>query len=124
MAADGNRIDTPAAVAAGRKPAQPVANFDELLALLERRWAMMIISRLCKRPLGFAELLRAIPAMSPQMMLLRLRELEQHGIVEKVVVVTVASKVKYGLTDSGRALRPAVSALLDWASTRGDVLHA
>jgi DNA-binding HxlR family transcriptional regulator len=94
-----------------------VAHHDKLLQLLERRWAMVIISRLCRHPLRFSELQRAIPGIAPKIMLDRLRELQHHGIVEHIAFLDVSSKAKYALTESGQALRPAVNALLEWASS-------
>jgi DNA-binding HxlR family transcriptional regulator len=95
-----------------------ITNHDELLQLLERRWAMVIIARLCRHPLRFSELQRAIPGMSPRMMMLRLHELEHHGIVERVAFPEVSTREKYTLTASGQALRPAVNALLEWTMSR------
>jgi DNA-binding HxlR family transcriptional regulator len=93
------------------------ANPDELLQLLERRWAMVIISRLCGQPQRFSELLRAIPDISPKMMIERLKELEQYGVVDRTMFLEMPPRVEYTLTDAGQALRPAVNALLQWASS-------
>lgn len=116
--ADMNVIESPVGGFAEIEPADRISSLDVLLQLLERRWAMMIISRLCRRPLRFSELQRAIPGMSPKMMLDRLRDLEQHGIVERVTFPEDSSRLKYTLTSSGKQLRPAVNALFEWASAR------
>jgi DNA-binding HxlR family transcriptional regulator len=100
-------------------PQDRLENLDRLLQLLERRWALMIVSRLCMRPMRFSELLRAIPLMSPKMMLDRLAELEHHGIVGRISLSEASSRAKYTLTSAGQELQPAVHALLEWARSRG-----
>jgi DNA-binding HxlR family transcriptional regulator len=72
--------------------------------------------------LRFSELERAIPGVSQKMLIQQLRELERDGIVARTVHPQVPPKVEYGLTDLGRALCPALQALLDWAALRGAAL--
>jgi DNA-binding HxlR family transcriptional regulator len=94
--------------------AHPVAaNPDRMLQLLERRWVLVILARLCGQPLGFTELQRAIPEVSTKMMVERLRDLQDCGLVERT---KFPKRTKYTLTASGQALRPAVSAIFEWAS--------
>jgi DNA-binding HxlR family transcriptional regulator len=91
------------------------------LKLLEGRWKMVIIFRLFAQPvLRFSELERVIPAVSQKMLIQQLRELERDGIVQRTIYPQVPPKVEYSLTDLGRALYPALDALLKWASLRGD----
>ncbi len=92
---------------------------DKLLCILGRRWALVIIARLCPRPLRFSELLRTIPELSPKMMLERVRELEDYGIMERTRLTEMPGKGKYyALTASGQALRPAVMAFVEFASSQ------
>jgi DNA-binding HxlR family transcriptional regulator len=68
--------------------------------------------------LRFSELERAIPAISQKMLIQQLRQMEQDGIVQRVVHHQVPPKVEYGLTVWGQALCPALDALLQWAAAR------
>lgn len=63
----------------------------------------------------FSDLERAIPAISQKMLIQQLRKLEADGIVRRIVHPQVPPKVEYCLTDWGKALCPALDALLIWA---------
>ena len=72
----------------------------------------------------FSELERAIPGVSQKMLIQQLRELERDGIVQRTIHPQVPPKVEYKLTTFGKALRPALRALLAWATLRkGTGLH-
>ena len=87
--------------------------------MLEGRWKLVIIFHLFVQPvLRFSELERAIPAVSQKMLIQQLRELERDGIVRRTVHPQVPPKVEYALTKFGRALCPALDALLKWAALR------
>jgi DNA-binding HxlR family transcriptional regulator len=100
-----------------------VTQAEEALKIIEGRWKLVILSHLFETPiLRFSELERAIPGVSQKMLIQQLRELERDGIVARTVHPQVPPKVEYGLTDLGRALCPALQALLDWAALRGAAL--
>jgi DNA-binding HxlR family transcriptional regulator len=91
----------------------------EALRILEGRWKMVILFHLFARPvLRFSELERAIPAVSQKMLIQQLRELERDGVVQRTIYPQVPPKVEYSLTEWGRALCPALDALLQWATSR------
>ncbi|GAB4228136.1 MAG: helix-turn-helix domain-containing protein [Kiloniellaceae bacterium] len=92
---------------------------ESALRLLEGRWKMIILFHLFDRgTLRFSELERAIPAVSQKMLIQQLRELERDGIVARTVYPQVPPKVEYALTEWGRALCPALDALLEWGALR------
>src|SRR5713101_6483392 len=100
-------------------PAKHAEGAEQALKVLEGRWKMIIIFHLFTRPvLRFSELERAIPAVSQKMLIQQLRELERDGIVRRTVHPQVPPKVEYALTKFGRALCPALDALLKWAALR------
>jgi DNA-binding HxlR family transcriptional regulator len=87
--------------------------------MLEGRWKMVIIFHLLARgTLRFSELEKAIPAVSQKMLIQQLRELERDGIVRCTVYPQLPPKVEYDLTDWGKAMCPALDALLEWAALR------
>ena len=80
---------------------------------------MIIIFHLFTQPvMRFSELERAIPAVSQKMLIQQLRELEQDGVVRRTIHPQVPPKVEYDLTELGRALCPALDALLEWGKLR------
>ena len=91
--------------------------------ILEGRWKMVIVFHLfAKGVLRFSELERAIPAVSQKMLIQQLRELERDGIVSRTVYPQVPPKVEYDLTEWGKAMCPALDALLEWAAQRPEHL--
>jgi DNA-binding HxlR family transcriptional regulator len=87
--------------------------------MLEGRWKMDIIFHLFARGvLRFSDLERAIPAVSQKMLIQQLRELERDGIVTRTAYPQVPPKVEYSLTEWGKAMCPALDALLEWAALR------
>ncbi|EJW15958.1 transcriptional regulator, MarR family protein [Paenibacillus alvei DSM 29] len=52
----------------------------------------------------FSDLLRAMDGISPKTLSLRLKELEDHGIVDRNVYPEVPPRVEYTLTDKGKLL--------------------
>ena len=85
--------------------------------VLEGRWKLLILFHLFGgKVLRFSELERAIPAISQKMLIQQLRQMENDGMVRRIVHHQVPPKVEYGLTDWGQALCPALDALLKWAA--------
>ncbi len=70
--------------------------------------------------LRFSELERGIAGISQKMLTQQLRQLEDDGIVRRIVHQQVPPKVEYRLTEWGQALCPALDALLTWAASRPD----
>lgn len=64
-----------------------------------------------KRP---SELQRKIPDASRRVLNIQLKELEEHGLVAKVIYPVVPPKVEYSLTAFGNTLIPVISALGNW----------
>jgi len=78
---------------------------------------MMIIFQLfANGTMRFSELEKAIPRVSQKMLIQQLRDLENHGVVQRTVYPQVPPKVEYRLTEWGQAMCPALDALLEWAA--------
>jgi len=89
--------------------------------MLEGRWKLVILFHLFGgKVLRFSELERAIPAISQKMLTQQLRQMENDGIVRRVVHPQVPPKVEYALTDWGQSLCPALDALLHWQAARDE----
>jgi DNA-binding HxlR family transcriptional regulator len=100
-------------------PQTAAADVEATLRILEGRWKLLILFHLFDGSLRrFSDLERAIPAVSQKMLIQQLRQLETDGVVRRVVHHQVPPKVEYGLTDWGRALCPALDAILVWAAKR------
>jgi DNA-binding HxlR family transcriptional regulator len=56
----------------------------------------------------FCELERSLQGISPRTLSLRLRALEEEGVVERQTFPEVPPRVEYALTEKGRALVPLI----------------
>ena len=106
----------------GHTPASAADGVEQALKILEGRWKLIILFHLFGgKLLRFSELERAIPAISQKMLIQQLRQMENDGIVRRIVHHQVPPKVEYGLTGWGQALCPALDAILKWAASREDL---
>src|SRR5256714_12126042 len=95
---------------------------EQAFKVLEGRWKLLILFHLFGgKVLRFSELERAIPAISQKMLIQQLRQMENDGMVRRMVHHQVPPKVEYGLTEWGQALCPALDALLKWAALREEM---
>jgi DNA-binding HxlR family transcriptional regulator len=103
----------------GHTPASAAEGVEEALRILEGRWKLVILFHLFDgNVLRFSELERAIPSISQKMLIQQLRQLEQDGVVRRIVYHQVPPKVEYALTDWGQTLCPALDEMLKWAASR------
>jgi DNA-binding HxlR family transcriptional regulator len=89
--------------------------FHQAVELIGRRWSGAVIQLLMQHRLRYAELRAAIPDISDRMLSERLRELEAAGIVVRTVLPDPPVRVEYDLTEKGRALKPSLNAIGEWA---------
>jgi DNA-binding HxlR family transcriptional regulator len=72
------------------------------------KWTLLVIRDLAEGWSRFCELERSLHGISPRTLSLRLRALEEEGIVERQTYPEVPPRVEYALTDKGRALVPLI----------------
>lgn len=100
-------------------PATAASGIEDAIQMLEGRWKLIILFHLFGgKKLRFSDLERAIPAISQKMLIQQLRQLEQDGIVTRIVHAQVPPKVEYEMTSWGQSLCPALDELLAWAEKR------
>lgn len=78
------------------------------------KWKGMVLWALKKNVKRNGELKRLIPNISQKMLTQQLRELEEVGIVQRIVYPEIPPKVEYKLTDNGQKLIPILEQLHDW----------
>jgi DNA-binding HxlR family transcriptional regulator len=99
------------------------------------KWTLLIIRDLADGRSRFCELERSLQGISPRTLSLRLRALEEEGIVERQTYAEVPPRVEYALTEKGRALVPIIEDMRrygrqwlgadpDCATTVGEALGA
>jgi DNA-binding HxlR family transcriptional regulator len=72
------------------------------------KWTLLLIKDLAEGRSRFCELERSLGGISPRTLSLRLRALEEEGIVERQTFPEVPPRVEYALTEKGRALVPLI----------------
>jgi DNA-binding HxlR family transcriptional regulator len=72
------------------------------------KWTLLVIRDLAEGRSRFCELERSLQGISPRTLSLRLRALEEEGVVERQTFPEVPPRVEYALTEKGRALVPLI----------------
>lgn len=72
------------------------------------KWTLLLIRDLVDGSSRFCELERSLEGISPRTLSLRLRALEEEGIVERHTYPEVPPRVEYALTVKGEALVPLI----------------
>ncbi|MBO0768083.1 MAG: helix-turn-helix transcriptional regulator [Solirubrobacterales bacterium] len=72
------------------------------------KWTLLLVKELAEGSTRFGELERELDGISPRTLSLRLRALEEEGIVERRTFSEVPPRVEYALTDKGLALVPII----------------
>ena len=83
----------------------PVGSCAEIIS---GKWTLLLIRDLAEGSQRFCELERSLHGISPRTLSLRLRALEENGIVERRTYPEVPPRVEYALTDKGSALVPLI----------------
>jgi DNA-binding HxlR family transcriptional regulator len=89
--------------------------YEQAIQLLGKRWTGLLLDTLMTGPKRFCELTSSVEGLSDRVLSDRLRELEVEGIVERLVYPHIPVRVEYQLTEKGRALKPVVEAIHEWA---------
>lgn len=103
----------PLPVRKNRAAAPPSCPLTECMQLLSGAWAPNVIWYLSHQPRRFGELRLDIPPISARVLSARLRELEDKGVLERLVRPTSPPSVEYQLTALGRELVPAIAAIVE-----------
>jgi DNA-binding HxlR family transcriptional regulator len=81
------------------------------------KWTLLVIRDLAEGRSRFCELERSLAGISPRTLSLRLRALEEEGIVVRTTYAEVPPRVEYSLTEKGRALVPIIDSMREYGRT-------
>jgi DNA-binding HxlR family transcriptional regulator len=76
--------------------------------IISGKWTLLVIRDLADGSQRFCELERSLKGISPRTLSLRLRALEEQGVVVRRTYPEVPPRVEYALTEKGRALVPLI----------------
>ncbi len=96
-----------------------------VLALFATKWTSMVLHTLHARHGGAARsgvLLRSLPGISKKMLTQTLREMEEAGLIDRIVQNAVPPAVEYRLTPLGDRFVEPVELLYAWGRDNADAL--
>jgi DNA-binding HxlR family transcriptional regulator len=79
--------------------------------ILSGKWTILLIRDLADGRSRFCELERSLEGISPRTLSLRLRALEEQGMIERKTFPEVPPRVEYSLTEKGEALVPIIEGM-------------
>jgi DNA-binding HxlR family transcriptional regulator len=87
------------------------------MSLIGGAWTPNVLWCLSSGPRRFGELRTDMPPISAKVLSTRLHALEEQGVIVRRLVATSPRSAQYELTDLGRALLPAINAIVDVGKT-------
>lgn len=89
---------------------------EKTMNVIGGKWTFIIIRELFYGPKRFGELQRSSKGISPRTLSLRLKELEEEGIINRTIYSEIPPHVEYSLTEKGETLHPIFEAMKDWGN--------
>src|SRR4051812_15356528 len=80
------------------------------------KWTLLLVRELAEGRSRFCELERSLAGISPRTLSLRLRALEEEGVVRRQTFPEVPPRVEYALTAKGLALLPIIDDMRRYGS--------
>lgn len=105
--------------------AEDVANaksVERTLEVIGGKWTVQILRDLFDGTRRFGQLQQSLGGVSPKMLIARLRELEERGLVTRTLFPEIPPRVEYSLTDDGKTLKPIVESMAEWGRTHGQAI--
>lgn len=85
------------------------------IAIIGGKWKCQIIHVLQSGTKRYGELRKTMPDVTQRVLTRKLREMEEHGIIQRKVYAEVPPKTEYSLTEKGKALDAALGELERWS---------
>lgn len=100
-----------------RKSYEQYCALAKALDVVGERWTLLIVRELFAGPQRYSDLLKTLPGIGNGLLATRLREMQEAGLVEVSLLPPPAASRVYQLTESGRQLDEAVTALARWGAS-------
>lgn len=94
----------------------PIAKACEMI---EPRWTLLVLCEMFSGATRFNEIRRGLPGISPTLLSKRLKEMEDHGLIDRAEH-PITGEIAYRPTPMADELRPVVHALGRWAHRNVD----
>jgi len=80
------------------------------------KYKALILYELMSGTKRYNEIQKAVPQATPRMLSKQLKELEEDGVIKRVLYPIVPPKTEYSLTETGKTLAPIMEALCQWGN--------
>lgn len=84
------------------------------LEVIGGKWKCVILCRLTHGKKRTSELKRLMPNITQKMLTQQLRELEEDGVINRIIYQQIPPKVEYELSEYGKSLESILTALCNW----------
>ncbi|MDF2882359.1 MAG: putative transcriptional regulator [Clostridiaceae bacterium] len=92
-----------------------VCFLDFAMDLIRGKWKAVLLCHLYEEPKRFLELQRITNGISQKVLNEKLKELENDGLIDKVIYAEIPPKVEYYLTNKGKDLTEIIKELENWS---------
>jgi DNA-binding HxlR family transcriptional regulator len=92
-----------------------VCSLDFAMDFIRGKWKAVILCHLYNEPKRFLELQRITSGISQKVLNEKLKELENDGLIDKVIYAEIPPKVEYYLTSKGKDLTKIIKELENWS---------
>lgn len=79
---------------------------ESTLSIISGKWKILIIKALSQGPVRYGQLAKEIPQVSAKVLTQQLREMEDDGLVKRVIFAEIPPRVEYSLSRMGASLAP------------------
>ncbi len=84
------------------------------LDVVGERWTLLVVRNLLLGPMRYSDLQKSLPGITSNLLAKRLKEMEEHNLLERRRYPASSSPIAYQLTPAGRELEPVIHALGAW----------
>lgn len=84
------------------------------LEVIGGKWKCVILCHLTHGKKRTSELKRLMPNITQKMLTQQLRELEEDGVINRIIYQQIPPKVEYELSEYGKSLESILTALCNW----------
>lgn len=84
--------------------------------LIGGKYKAVILWHLVDKTMRYSTLRKLVSQATPKMLTQQLREMEDDGLIKRVVYPVIPPKVEYSLTDFGYSIIPILDVMCDWGN--------
>ena len=90
-------------------------SFQRSVEIVGRKWTASVLLASVRGARRFVEYRAYVPGISNQLLSQRLRELQNHGLIDRTVVPTTPVQILYRPTERGAGLMRVLHPLVEWS---------